>query len=142
VLQQDRLLGWNLLQNSQRLRINTIDSFTSWLTARLPLRAGFGARPSISTDMKALFEEAVRLTLDSLEDSDASADQVASLLRHQHGKMSTPAQGKHTPLSAMEVRQLLDEHCEAESFQKLISKRDSQLLHPKLLRSLGPSKYV
>jgi len=58
------------------------------------------------------------------------------LLRHQHGKMSTPAQGKHTPLSAMEVRQLLDEHCEAESFQKLISKRDSQLLHPKLLRSL------
>lgn len=64
------------------------------------------------------------------------------LLRHQHGKMSTPAQGKHTPLSAMEVRQLLDEHCEAESFQKLISKRDSQLLHPKLLKSLGPSKYV
>ena len=32
------------------------------------------------------------------------------LLRHQHGKMSPPAQGKHTPLSAMEVRQLLDEH--------------------------------
>ena len=89
------------------------------------------------------------------------------LLRHQHGKMSPPAQGKHTPLSAMEVRQLLDEHpclaymcsphgvlpstqvrqlldehCEAESFQKLISKRDSQLLHPKLLKSLGPSKYV
>jgi len=87
VLQQDRLLGWNLLQNSQRLRINTIDSFTSWLTARLPLRAGFGARPTISTDMKAVFEEAVRLTLDSLEGNDASADQVASLLRHQHGNL-------------------------------------------------------
>lgn len=87
VLQQDRLLGWNLLQNSQRLRINTIDSFTSWLTARLPLGAGFGARPGISTDMQAVFEEAVRLTLDSLDGNDASADQVANLLRHQHGNL-------------------------------------------------------
>jgi hypothetical protein len=37
--------------------------------------------------MKAVFEEAVRLTLDSLEGNDASADQVASLLRHQHGNL-------------------------------------------------------
>lgn len=87
VLQQDRLLSWNLLQNSQRLRINTIDSFTSWLTARLPLSAGFGARPTITTDMKAVFEEAVRLTLDSLDGNDASAEQVATLLRHQHGDL-------------------------------------------------------
>ena len=87
VLQQDRLLGWNLLQNSQRLRINTIDSFTSWLTGRLPLGAGFGARPALSTDMKAVFEEAVRQTLDCLEHGDASAAQVASLLRHQHGNL-------------------------------------------------------
>lgn len=87
VLQQDRLMDWQLLQNSQRLRINTIDSFTSWLTARLPLGAGFGARPGISTDMKAIFEEAVRLTLDSLDGDDASADQVARLLRHQHGNL-------------------------------------------------------
>lgn len=87
VLQQDRLLHWQLLQNSQRLRINTIDSFTSWLTARLPLGSGFGARPAISTDMKAIFEEAVRLTLDSLDGSDVSADQVANLLRHQHGNL-------------------------------------------------------
>lgn len=87
VLRQDRLLGWQLLQNSQRLRINTIDSFTAWLTARLPLAAGFGARPAISTDMQGVFETAVRATLACLEDGDANADRVASLLRHLHNDL-------------------------------------------------------
>src|SRR5690606_3906632 len=51
VLAQDSAKGWQLLSNSQRLRINTIDSFTSFLTAQLPLGAHFGAQPRISTDM-------------------------------------------------------------------------------------------
>jgi len=87
VLAKDAALDWQLLQNSQRLRINTIDSFTSWLTARLPLAAGFGSRPQISTDMQSIFERAVRETLSCLNSTDITADQVASLLRHLHGNL-------------------------------------------------------
>ncbi len=37
---------------------------------------------------------------------------------------------------------LLDEHCEAAAFKRQISERDRQLLEPRLLKSLGPTKCV
>src|SRR5690554_5598244 len=66
-LARDAMCGWQLLQQPQRLRINTIDSFTSWLTTRLPMDAGFGASPEISTDMDPIFRQAVHETLAVLE---------------------------------------------------------------------------
>jgi ATP-dependent helicase/nuclease subunit A len=86
-LARDALQQWQLLRNSQRLRITTIDGFNSWLAARLPLQSGFGATPRIGTDMREVYQEAVRTTLAALEGTDQSANQVASLLRHLHGDL-------------------------------------------------------
>jgi ATP-dependent helicase/nuclease subunit A len=86
-LARDALQQWQLLRNSQRLRITTIDGFNSWLAARLPLQSGFGATPRIGTDMREVYQEAVRTTLAALEGIDQSANQVASLLRHLHGDL-------------------------------------------------------
>lgn len=89
VLAQDEQQGWQLLQNPQRLRLNTIDSFTGWLSAQLPLSANLGARAVISTDMQAVFAEAIRTTLGMLEDRNAAATALQQLLPHLQNNLQT-----------------------------------------------------
>lgn len=86
-LAQDARCGWQLLQNPGRLRISTIDSFTNWLGGRLPIHAGFGAAPRISTEMDEVFRRAVRETLAALEDGGHGAEGVEGLLRHLHNDL-------------------------------------------------------
>lgn len=87
VLARDASQDWQLLNNSQRLRINTIDSFTSLLTGQLPLSANFGSHPRISTDMSQVFEQAIHATLGALERSDPISKQLEHLLTHLHGDL-------------------------------------------------------
>ena len=87
VLRRNDELQWQLLEQPARLRIVTIDSFTGYLTARLPLAAGFGARPELSTDMDATFRQAVRNTLALLNGNDSRADAIATLLLHLHNNL-------------------------------------------------------
>jgi ATP-dependent helicase/nuclease subunit A len=87
VLQRDAQLNWNLLANSRRLRINTIDSFNSHLTALLPLNSSFGARPQITTDMDIVLAQAIRETLAYLERPGQLSDALAVLLRHLHNNL-------------------------------------------------------
>src|SRR5690606_34782104 len=83
VLEQDERHGWHLLQNARRLRLNTIDSFTGWLSSQLPLEASLGARALISTDMQAVFAEAIRRTLATLNERDNPSGQaLRQLLPH------------------------------------------------------------
>ncbi|MEW6728344.1 MAG: UvrD-helicase domain-containing protein [Pseudomonadota bacterium] len=88
-LARDRLLGWNLLQQPARLRIQTIDAFSHGLAARLPLTARFGAAAVISDDAQALYREAAdrvverieaRMDTEGQEDADVAA--LETLLRH------------------------------------------------------------
>ncbi|MES2604041.1 MAG: UvrD-helicase domain-containing protein, partial [Pseudomonadota bacterium] len=88
-LAQDHQQGWNLLDNPQRLRLTTIDSFTSYLTARLPFAANFGARPELTTDTDAMFRQAVHATLALLEGDDAAANALSLLLPHLHNSHQT-----------------------------------------------------
>jgi ATP-dependent exoDNAse (exonuclease V) beta subunit len=89
VLQRDVQQNWNLLANSKRLRINTIDSFNSHLTALLPLNSGFGARPQISTDMDTILAQAIRDTLAYLERPGQLSDALAVLLKHLHNNLQS-----------------------------------------------------
>lgn len=89
VLQRDAQQGWHLLANSKRLRINTIDSFNSQLTALLPLNSSFGAQPQITTDMDAVLDRAIRETLAYLDRPGALSDALAVLLRHLHNNLQT-----------------------------------------------------
>ncbi len=89
VLEQNERQGWHLLQNSQRLRLTTIDSFTSWLSAQLPLRASLGARAVITTDMDPVFAEAIRNTLALLETTGPASATLQQLLPHLQNNLQT-----------------------------------------------------
>ncbi|MFW6004841.1 MAG: UvrD-helicase domain-containing protein [Desulfonatronovibrionaceae bacterium] len=62
-LDNDRSLGWNLLDNPSRLNIRTIDSFCLQLAERMPLLSGLGSRPAICQEPESLYQEAARNTL-------------------------------------------------------------------------------
>jgi len=89
VLAQDARQGWQLLQNPQRLRLNTIDSFTGWLSAQLPLSAKLGARAVITTDMQSVFAEAIQTTLGMLEKQSAASTALQQLLPHLQNNLQT-----------------------------------------------------
>jgi ATP-dependent exoDNAse (exonuclease V) beta subunit len=99
VLQRDAEQDWQLLANSNRLRINTIDSFNSHLTALLPLSSSFGARPQISTDMESVFAQAIRATLAYLERPGHFSDALAILLRHLHNNLQSGSDLLHNLLN-------------------------------------------
>jgi ATP-dependent helicase/nuclease subunit A len=89
VLEQDKRQQWQLLQNPQRLRLTTIDSFTSWLSAQLPLGASLGARAVITTDMEPVFADAIRATLALLEKPGPVSDALQRLLPHLQNNLQT-----------------------------------------------------
>ncbi|MDR2212581.1 MAG: UvrD-helicase domain-containing protein [Pseudomonadales bacterium] len=88
VLARDATQGWKLLNNPRRLRLNTIDSFTAWLTAQLPLSANFGARATLTTDMQPLLRNAIHGILARLDANDATGSALRSLLPHLQNDLS------------------------------------------------------
>ncbi len=79
VLDHERQLGWDLLRNPARLRIETIDALCAAITRRMPWLARFGAMPEISEKAEDLYREAARNTLTHLENGHAG---LAYLLLH------------------------------------------------------------
>src|SRR5271154_4459411 len=67
VLDHEQQLGWDLLQNPARLRIETIDALCASITRRMPWLSRFGAMPEISEKAEDLYREAARNTLTHLE---------------------------------------------------------------------------
>lgn len=67
VLEHERQLGWDLLRNPARLRIETIDALCAGITRRMPWLARFGAMPEISEKADDLYREAARNTLSHLD---------------------------------------------------------------------------
>jgi ATP-dependent helicase/nuclease subunit A len=63
VLERDAELGWGLLHSPSRLQVFTIDSFCSRVVAGTPLLSRLGATPSVVTETRPLYLEAVRRTL-------------------------------------------------------------------------------
>src|SRR5690606_24267009 len=59
--------NWRLLENPSRLRIYTIDSFSSHLARQMPLMSRFGAQPGVREDAMPYYEEAASRTLELLE---------------------------------------------------------------------------
>ncbi|MBX2885540.1 MAG: UvrD-helicase domain-containing protein [Granulosicoccus sp.] len=68
-LQNDQKHQWNIVQNVNRLRIQTIDSFCSELVNRMPWSARFGSPPSIVEDARPLLRRAALRTLSRVEDT-------------------------------------------------------------------------
>jgi len=74
-------LGWNLLENPQRLRVRTIDSLCQYLARQLPLGSGFGEPPRVEEDARLLYRAAARSALAELESDSDLGGALALLLR-------------------------------------------------------------
>lgn len=81
-LKQNQTLGWNLLENPNRLRIQTIDSFNAYLTKQLPILSHFGAPPEIADDPTDLYRSAVQEFLMYLEEETDWTEAIVQLLLH------------------------------------------------------------
>lgn len=73
VLQQDRRQGWNLLADTSRLQVQTIDSLCATLTRRMPLVSQFGGFGEVIEDAFEMYAAAARRTLRGLAEGDAAA---------------------------------------------------------------------
>ncbi len=87
-LQQDKKCQWHLLDNPNRLRIQTIDSFNASLIKFLPILSHFGAPPEITDAPEELYREAVQEFLTHLEENVAWSDAIAQLLIHLDNDLS------------------------------------------------------
>jgi ATP-dependent helicase/nuclease subunit A len=74
-------LGWALLDQPGRLRINTIDSLCSMLARQMPLMSRFGAQPAVSEDASVHYREAARRAIAMLEDEEGEGA-VTEALRY------------------------------------------------------------
>ncbi len=85
-LARNRQLGWNLLQQPSRLRIQTIDALCAGLAARLPLTARFGAAGVIAKEPGELYREAADKIIEQIEagmdDDGEDVRALETLLRH------------------------------------------------------------
>ncbi len=88
VLQHDSDRGWQLLQNPNRLRVQTIDSLCAHLTKQLPVTARFGSPPAVQLDPTALYLEAARYCLQELDADDEVGQAIRVLLAHVDNQLS------------------------------------------------------
>lgn len=82
VLQRDQQLQWNLIDNPNQLRIQTIDSLCSHFTRQLPLLSHFGSQPDIADQPAMLYSAAVQEVLMHVEENYEWSQSIAELLLH------------------------------------------------------------
>jgi ATP-dependent exoDNAse (exonuclease V) beta subunit len=85
VLQRDRALGWDIVANPRRLRIQTLDSLNASLARMLPLTASGGAAGSAiiaDAEMERLYRRAAARTFDQLAERGDYRAVTELVLRH------------------------------------------------------------
>ncbi|MEX1031932.1 MAG: UvrD-helicase domain-containing protein [Cellvibrionaceae bacterium] len=88
VLARDSEQGWQLLLSPSRLRIQTIDAFCQSLARQLPIAAGAGAYLETRENPSALYRAAVRDLFQQLQNDDALAGALTTLLRHMDNNVA------------------------------------------------------
>lgn len=81
-LRRDNEMGWQLLQNPMRLRVQTIDSLNTALARQMPVLARAGAVPATVDRAEPLYRDAARRTLRELEEGGFSAPAIRRLVMH------------------------------------------------------------
>lgn len=80
-LVRDKTQGWNLLQNTHRLKITTIDGFCRELSNQLPMLSGAGVNPQICDEPRLLYEQAVMNLIESYK-TGACEQAINQVLTH------------------------------------------------------------
>lgn len=81
-LLRDQEFNWNLLNNPNQLRIQTIDSLCSFLTKQLPMLSHFGSQPQIADKAAHLYRTAVEEVLMHVEENYEWSEAISELLLH------------------------------------------------------------
>jgi len=87
-LKQNQIQQWNLIENPNRLRIQTIDSFNAWLARQLPTLSRFGSSPDIADDPILLYREAIQEFLLHLEENTDWSNAIEQLLLHRDNDLN------------------------------------------------------
>ncbi len=88
VLLRDKAEGWNLLLNTSRLKILTIDSFCATIVRQMPLLSGLGRQLSVSDSPDELYEEAARRTIELVDKDGRNGDALRQVLCHMDNSVS------------------------------------------------------
>ena len=88
VLKRNDELQWNLLENSSRLKVQTIDALCASLTRQMPILSRLGKQPAISENPRELYREAIRRTIANVEKEGREGEAVRQALKHLDNSMS------------------------------------------------------
>jgi ATP-dependent helicase/nuclease subunit A len=81
VVSRDAKLGWDLLDQPQRLRVDTLDAFNAWLAQQLPVLADGVAAARIVDDARDDYRRAARRTVAAVAQPGEPGDSVRVLAR-------------------------------------------------------------
>ncbi|MBS0359631.1 MAG: UvrD-helicase domain-containing protein [Proteobacteria bacterium] len=81
-LEQNANQAWDLLNNPNRLSIQTIDSLCAQLARQSPVLSHLGPMPNIAEEPLRLYQKAARNLLSSLDHEQPWSDALAKLLLH------------------------------------------------------------
>ena len=82
VLKRDKEHQWSLLDSPERLRIQTIDGLSAFLTKRMPLLAKFGAQPEVTDDAEHLYMLAAEETLNLFNNDEKFINSIKEIILH------------------------------------------------------------
>ena len=80
-LKHSEELEWRILDNPQRLKIQTIDSFCTLLTKQTPLLSGMGSLLEIEENASDLYRETAHRILGMLENDSPTGHAIQSILK-------------------------------------------------------------
>ncbi len=82
ILKRNSEKSWHLLENPNRLKIQTIDSFCAYLLGRMPLLSQRGGALSLNDKPYNLYRESARRLLKEVESSSPETEAIRSILLH------------------------------------------------------------
>jgi len=82
VLARDKKEGWGLLENPNRLLIQTIDALCSSITRKMPYLSRFGAQPAIVDDANAYYQRAAQACLKMIDGDVSIAESLRCILQY------------------------------------------------------------
>ncbi|MFP6828186.1 MAG: UvrD-helicase domain-containing protein [Gammaproteobacteria bacterium] len=80
-LERAQELDWNLTEQPQRLRIDTLDALNVWLAQQLPILSGGVAGAQVVENARELYVQATRRVLEELGQTSKLGDSLQPLLR-------------------------------------------------------------
>jgi ATP-dependent helicase/nuclease subunit A len=87
VIEHDTKNAWNIIENPNRLRIQTIDALCMRLSHQMPINAALGTHLSIADDIDKLYRKAIQRLFDPLHQNELTLPPLEKLVVHLNNNM-------------------------------------------------------